>query len=285
VRLLLLVLVAGCGRIAFDPVNGDGASGDGSGPGDASVCTSFGPWSTPTLVTELQSTSVDWGGQITADGLAYYFQSSRISANEFFVARRPDRTSPFVTANFDGFDSTLSDDQSVTGDELELYFDGDAAPPSCLFVSTRSDRAAPWGTPVQLTALCPTDVHCPYISSDGLTLLYDDSSLGGVVMSMRATRQDAFARGTLIMSLPASAECPALSGNQLELYYEDGVPEDLFVATRSSVSAMFGTPTALSFSTPASEADVSISADGLELYFAFNPTSSYDIYRATRTCL
>ncbi|HET9986877.1 MAG TPA: hypothetical protein VFQ65_00115 [Kofleriaceae bacterium] len=51
----------------------------------------FGPWSTPKPVSILNSTTSDFGGQVTADDLGYYVQSGRSGWQQLYVSHRPDR--------------------------------------------------------------------------------------------------------------------------------------------------------------------------------------------------
>lgn len=282
-RTAALVLLAGCGRIGFGAVGeADDSHAVDSHAVDA-ACTSFNTWSTPARVEELTSSVYDWGGQISADGLAYYFQSDRTGTNQFYVARRPDRSSPFVTTTVDGFNSATAGDVTITGDELEMFFKISGAG-ACLYTSTRPDRSALWSSPVALLPLCTVQSICPYITPDGLTLYYQEVG-AGIVSTTRATRQDAFTRGTPVMNLPAMAGCPALTGDQLQLYYEDDAAGDLFVTVRPSAAAQFPTPVSFEFDTTSyTEVDVSISADGLELFYAADTMGSIDIYRITRSC-
>src|SRR5690349_14399657 len=101
-RGALLALVA-CGRVAFDARSAPDAA-----------CT-FGPWSTPAPIVELDSVQDDWGGQIAPDDLAFYYNIS----NRIFVATRPDRGSPFGTPQELPELGTQVYDPSVRADGLE----------------------------------------------------------------------------------------------------------------------------------------------------------------------
>ena len=142
-----------------------------------------------------------------------------------------------------------------------------------------------------------TDVTAAYITPDGLTLYYMSgpagTTTGTILVTTRATRTDAFAAGTPVSGLVGTTNgTPALSSDQLTLYYQAGAtrPElDLFAASRPSIASPFGVANMLSVSTEGSaDADPSITADGLELFFASDRPDSIgasDLYVATRACL
>ena len=276
-RLSVVVVVVGCGRIDFDPHV------------DNAGCT-LGPWGTPTRIAELATANDDWGGQITPDGLALYFNTERT----IYVARRPDRASMFGTP------TTLPElgggDQgnpSTTGDELELYFDSNRAGDYSVWTAQRSSPACAFGPPTQLAVLdVGASATAPFVSPDGLRLYYMLGLPEGTLMwTSRASRTDAFVAGTPITGIVGTMHgTPALSADQLSIYYDSGVnpTRDLSTASRATIADPFAAATQLSVDTADDEADASITADGLELHFASNrpggPGGS-DLYVAKRACM
>jgi hypothetical protein len=70
-----MLIMAGCGRIDFNGLGVDGATGIDTPTGDG--VAGFGPWSPPRRLTELNSSSDDVNPSISADGLELYFASTR----------------------------------------------------------------------------------------------------------------------------------------------------------------------------------------------------------------
>ncbi len=291
-RVVMLGMIASCGRIDFDPIAARLADGN------VATCT-FGPWSAPQPVAELETTSNDWGGQITGDGLALYFNSDRSGPSKIFVATRPDRSTPFGTAvDLTELSSAAEGNPSVTGDQLEIYFDSDRGAGYAIYSATRPDTASMWQNITRLAALyLTTDVDAAYITPDGLTLFYQSGTAGttqgDLLVTTRATRTDTFAAGTPVPGITGAYNgTPALSADQLTLYFQSGMSTDelnLYQASRPDVTSPFGAATLVSVSISGSQdADPSITADGLELFFASDRQGSVggaDLYVATRACL
>ena len=285
---LAFVLATGCGRIGFT----DRAGGDAAIQPDAPpACTTFGAWSASTVLTALSSPQDDWGGQITPDGLALYFDSKRSGQNEPYVARRPDRSSafgaPVAESELDG--GSFTGNQSPTDDELEIYFDSSRSGSECLFFATRANVADPWGTPQSL--FC--SVGGAYVTPDGLNLYYnsilDVAQEGAIFVAARANRSVAFTPGAAVTGLGTTAMSgyPALSIDQDTIYFESetgtGGDLELWQATRGAPDETFGTAVRVPGIATGME-DVSITADGLELYYA-TPSPNADLQVSTRTCL
>ena len=83
---------------------------------------------------------------------------------------------------------------------------------------------------------------------------------------------------------------PALTADGLTIFVEGrtaiGEPTDTYQATRPSIGAPWG-PLRLmpEISTPGEESDPSITADGLEIFYATETADSDDFFVATRACL
>ena len=73
-RVVALVPLLGCGRIAFDPRSDTGTGGaDGTGDSSPSACTA--PFEAPQPATWLNTLMLDWAPEESADGLTMYFGS------------------------------------------------------------------------------------------------------------------------------------------------------------------------------------------------------------------
>jgi len=295
---VMFVLLTGCGRIGFEPLGI--AGGDDGGVADGidapTSCTAFGPWGTPRRITELATTADEYGVQIMADGLTLYFDRHGTVADELFVARRPDRSSPFGVAQALPELGMGNSEGSATarGDELEIYFESSRSGTVCIYRATRSGDVSTWGTPVAVTTLCGSATEGPFLTHDGLTLYYSTASpptdSGTIMVSQRASTAAGFPTGTPIVELMSGATkgYPVASSDGLTVYFESGSPTDLFEATRPTLGSAFGAATQIQgINTASIEQDVSISADGLELFFGSDRLVSgdLDLYVATRTCI
>jgi hypothetical protein len=281
--LVVWLACSACGRIDFAA---QAAVSD--------ACVPIG-WATPQRLDVLSSTGNDYGGQIAPDGLTYYFDSNRTGDEELYVAHRASPTAPFdppqsiAELNTPAFDS----DATVTGDELELFFQSNRdAGNTCIWTTTRPDPAATWGAPIEQPALCPTDAGGPFVTADGLTLYYnqihDTVGEGTLMVSQRASRAEVFPAGTTIAELAGGANkgYAALSGDGLTIYYESEIDGTLHIwqASRPALDAAFGAPELVPGPGDEDSEDVSIMADGSQLFFASNRDGNIDLYVADRIC-
>jgi hypothetical protein len=292
---VIAICSAGCGRVHFDPLGDGGPRSDGSTT-DATVCTAFGPWGTPTRIAELSTAMAEYGGQILPDDLTLYFDRHG-AGDEIFVARRPDRSSSF------GIPQPLAELGTNAGEgsatlipgELEIFFESGRSGTVCLYRATRASTAALWGTPAPVAALCGSPTEGAFVTRDGLTLYYNTATPptdyeGTLMTSVRAAAGAAFPAGSPIAELAGGATqgYPALSADGLTLYFESGSPTDLYQATRPAIGMPFGAAAPVpGLNTSSIEQDVSISSDGLELFFASDrpPASNLDLYHTTRACM
>jgi hypothetical protein len=288
--------LVGCGRIDFDPTNDSAVGHDDAAP-DARACV-FSAWATPEMRMELSSGQADFGGQLTGDGLAYYFQSGRNGLGELFVSHRATRTSawsaPALISELTGNGEII--EVSPSSDELSLYFAGSFNnEPYCMWSASRATTAEPFGNLTRFDALCPgMEVGVgPDISADGLTLYYntiDAGTLGTIIETHRGSLAEAFPPGTPIAGLPMDhlEGYPFVMPDRLSIYYE-GVTDPahhLAEAHRTDPNGVFAT----SFEIPNvdddnNNEDVSLTDDGLEMYFASGRgTGTLHIFSTTRTC-
>jgi hypothetical protein len=278
-RAWIYLLSLGCGRIDFVPLD-DGAT---PAPDAPMACTQFGPWTTPRHLTQLSTDAQDYGGSISPDGLSLYFDSNRLGPDVLWVAARPDRSvdfsQPVHIAELDT--ATIATNPSVTADKLEIFFNTGEP---CIYTATRATTSALWSTP-QPVFPCPSLAgQGASISTDGLTLYYDLQGSGSIVSTTRASRTDAFPQNTRPL---LSGLWPAISGDELTLYYE--MAGHIFEVTRPTIADNFGIPSFVPniAGTSGTDGDASITADGLELYFASDRPGTlgqYDLYVSTRVC-
>lgn len=256
-------------------------------------------------IPELSSTSDDFGGQISFDGLTYYFRSDRSGNGDLYYAKRPARGAAFgpVIALAELNTSAQEIEIAPSPDELEVYWGSEAITGTqCMFHASRVDRALPFSNITRFDSFCSAGAAAlgAYVMLDNLTLYYTlESGMGPegtIEVTTRATTNDAFAIGTPVVGLEGTPTkgYPVVTADGLTIYFESGggIGENhLYQATRATPGAPFGATSLIPNVTgPAGsvDEDVSLTTDGLELFFASSrPDSSGmdDIYVATRACL
>jgi hypothetical protein len=279
-RAWLLVLIAACGRIDFQP-------------GDA-ACR-LGPWRAPTRLAELDADGDDQGPVLTADGLTIYYHSARgdSQGTDLYTATRQSPTGRFgapvtlaalVTPSHDR-------DPALAHGGDHLYFSSDRQTPGMdsLFVTTRTGDA--FTTPALLTGIGP-GVYGPFVSDDETELFY--TAAGHLGRAIRTTPAGAWTDlGPIpeLMSATAIDGYPSLTGDGLTMVFETTrrQPFGIFSAVRSSRDGAF------SDATPVVElnldgfgsGDPAISLDGRTIVFASDRPGGPggdDLYESTRTC-
>ncbi len=290
-----VLTVAACGRVDFDPRPGTSDAIADASPDAMTVCPTFSPWGTPQEIAVTTMVGMEeFGGQITPDGLTLYFDRHGTGYSELFVTTRPDRASAFGTPQSLGLGTTTNDCcVTPSHDGLEMYFERNTGT-VCIYRSTRATTTAAWGAPAMVAPLCSSANEGAYLTPDGASLYYSTdvggTDLGTLMVTIRTTTTSSFnSAGSMVSGIAASPTkgYPALSGDLLTIYFETGSPQDLYEATRPTLTMPFGTPAPIPGINAASiEQDVSITGDGLELYFSSSRTGSErHLYVAKRTCM
>jgi hypothetical protein len=294
-RLVWLVLVAACGRIAFDPHElGDGSVDTSDGA--TAACTSFGPWAVPQTIALLNSTSVDWGPHLSHDGLELVFASSRAGGNDgVFVATRASVTDAWSVpvAAFEETAFGLTDDPELSSDRLTMYWGAGG-----IHRAVRSTTTAAWVDQgvVPITANGFSVDGGPWISSDNLRLLFTgtetNDGLWHQYETTRTSPADAFGPATPVpLAHTQQGEAyGSYRGDALEIVFDtEPGPGQLLAATRSAIGDAFGPAAPISeLDDNVSEfGDPDLSDDGTTLWFASTRPGglgSYDLWVTTRAC-
>jgi len=197
---------------------------------------------------------------------------------------------------------------NLSNDELTLIFgSGDtrhwgsprpgSGPTGDLWITTRSSRSEPWAEPVRMGPEINTssmNESSPWLSSDGLELYItrlDSANVHTLWVSMRSSVADPW---PIPQKLPphilsGGVWCPCLSQDNLTLYYMNLINSgSVYVTTRASRSAAWGTPTPLGpeVNTSLWEFNPWLSPDGLSLLFVRGAgTSDADLWFSTRETL
>lgn len=298
----LIVTLTGCGRVAFDGVSAGSASPDGSisdTSAPSNACVTFGPWGAIRRRTDLSDAgSQDWGGEISRDGLRFYWSAHRVGNGDIFVASRPTRSDDFTTVqSVMELNTNLTEDEAaLSSDELEIYLTGTFNANLGIYRATRISIGAQFGALQPVTNLVgntSSGFSGAMLTDDDLTIYFnsrtDAEPEGTLVRSTRPDRSSDFAQGTPLSGLETGAlkGYPYLAPDGF-IYFETGSPH------RQSRSQQLGanswgvaTPVAeLNGMAGSTSEDISFTADGLEVFFSSDRDGSNDdIYSATRECL
>jgi hypothetical protein len=184
----------------------------------------------------------------TGDGLEIYFgwTSSASGADLWMMKRETMEADWGSLVNLGPVVNSAADEDwaAISSDGLELYFAGfrDAAkyvrPGGCggadVWVTRRATRNDPWSAPVNLGPVVNSAYQDarPYLSTDGLMLLFDSQRPGGygqgdLYMTRRATRSGPWGPpvnlGPFINS-PAFEEAACVSADGSTLYWDCARP-------------------------------------------------------------
>jgi len=275
-KTILLVLVLALG-LAAEVANADYTFGE------------------PTNLGQIVNTSsIDAGPSISADGLSLYFSSDRTGGyggQDLWITTRETINDPWsepVNLGPTVNSSASEAHPDISANDRELYFRS-PRPGGFgghdLWVTTRATVSDPWEPPVNLGSIVNTSSRdsIPNISADGLSLFFASNRPGGsggydLWVTTRATTEDEW--GTPVNLGPTVnssywEEEPCISADGLALFFSSERPPgeylsgDIWVATRPTTNDEWGEPVNLGPNVNTSYVDTApdISADGSILYF------------------
>lgn len=271
-RVVVVVWLAGCGRIAFDAVSG--ADSDAAVAGDAGPCTE--PFGVPVQLT----TGVNVKDPtVSDDELEMYSDDFGVGA--LFVWTRSTTSSSWGTrtlAVLPPTNDTFNEfGASLTGDALTLYFTSTRSSNAVVMRSRRASRTAPWELEEDSGPRGGSDVR-----SDDLEIFSQDFT-SPIRHMTRSSTAVPFSNGADLVGPVndgSQNQSPSISSDGLDLYFtsnRDGEPQ-LYVAHRSTTMADFTTVDRLGIIGTMPD----ISADGRHLYFVRDSGATYDLWLASR---
>jgi hypothetical protein len=297
VASLLLGLLGGCGRLAFDDVARDGA-----------VASCVGkPFGAAQPLSSVNTLLDDWSGAPTLGGAQLFLHSDRPSAlggTNIFVAEgaAPDAYgTPALVAEV----STMRDEfqPTLSADGLDMILVSDQGDPYLLelWESTRASTSSAWSKPSRIAELGTDARHelDPWLSADGLSLYYAIGDNLAAATLVRATRASRLSRWDAPVAVPgivgagAFAVSPTLSTDEREIFFATDLDAagnlDIVTARRSDRDAPFGPLVRVGgLNTAGDEAGLRLSEDGRYLYFVQNTDyeigGNADIMYAPRDC-
>jgi hypothetical protein len=303
VRWVVLAACVGCGRIGFD-ARGNGGS-DGGGGDATPACTSWSAFSTPTIIPgPIEAPTDNWGPSATLGQLAIYFGSYRVGGvgdQDIWVGARASVTAQFgaptnvTEVNTTGFETA----PTVTDDGLDMVFVRGTA--SQLFEAMRGSTTVPFSTPAPVNFIAASYDISPWLSADGLRLVFVSNRDGNgqhMFEATRTSRTTAFAIPAGHPELEAGSNDDAggaLSADGLDLYFSSSRPggpggDDVYTAHRTALDQPFSTPVLIpELSSPGDDDITRLSDDGATMYMNYDTKntggSAAQLMWATRTCL
>jgi RNA polymerase sigma factor (sigma-70 family) len=221
-------------------------------------------------------------GNISTDGLEFYFASDRPPGWGTYISRRADRAAPFGTP------TRLAElnHGEISRDSLSLYVNAEATGRSDpdIFVLTRPAPGADFGAPQNVGPGVngPLFERWPSVSADGLELYFTRSQgfEGGDADIWVATRQSVSEPFGNAAPLPSTintgyASTPSISADGLTLFFSSNRPGgfgnwDIWATNRPNYDAPWGQPFNLGtvINGPLFEHQPSLSSDGTTFYFS-----------------
>ena len=240
---------------------------------------------------------VDAHPSISADRLTIYY----VKGSDIYAATRSTTAqnfnAPYEVTELKEGGSYAEVAPSISHDELSIYFSSDR--PSThydIYYATRSAIGDTWNTPFAVGAGVNSSTandYAPFITADDLTLYFHSDRPGGgnqyIYAATRSTSDASFNPAFLVPGLnsPYRDGGPTVSFNELLMYFHRKINvaanNDIYFATRSSVTNPWNTPQAATTLNDALQIDQNpdLAEDGYHIYFDTNRTWDFDIYSAT----
>ena len=229
----VLLTIAACGRLSFDPLDPVDATGATDSP-TATSCVPLwisGTFTTnPRLLANVDSNSTEADPFVTADGKTLYFTSDRMGA--FDVYRATSVGDEFTNVTLAADLSTPDGDfrASLSTDELTVFMSsnrsGSVFPTANIWTATRIQASDPFTgfTTAPLVNINTGDEQFDPHPSVDLLRLYLSPVVGpdqDIAMASRASTADAFSASASIPIVNSAAgdSDPALSGDERVLVF------------------------------------------------------------------
>lgn len=292
---LAALLAAGCGIGVTEHL--DAGDGDAmNGPPDAPTCLPNQTFGTPKPVPGLDPDTSVQSLRFAPDEINGYismFHGDRFEIRQVHRARPgfPLET-PTLVPELMNTVAAADLYPTVTARTFSIFFSSARLGHPGLFFSTRTDILSPFSDPVELTQLESDAEDAPYVLPDG-SALYFQSHRNGTNLDIYRAANDGTgflsAAALAIINSDADESMPVVSADELTIYFfRHGVPnrdDGVWMATRTVVTDMFGTPAQLAgLNIPNPPAKpIWISPDGCRLYLQGEDSShSFSVYAAER---
>jgi hypothetical protein len=277
-RAWALLLLAGCGRFAFDESR--------DAPPDA-VILGTGPFGNVQPIAELASTFDEDDPGVSRDGLELYWASKRTGVSKIWTSRRASRMDPWGAPEQVLETSLTTDDKGpeLSPDSLTLYFDasGDLA------MSTRPTRTASWSPAAVILHVVSVSVGTPAVCNQALRMYMrrvDSMSIDHIYVSNRATIDDTWPIPVAVTELESGLgdSGPWISADCDHMYFDSDRTQNgaVYLAYRDPMTDTFGVPIEMpEIRVLGSVHDVSLTSD--EKYVVFSHRNTVNqLYEASR---
>ncbi len=213
------------------------------------------------------------------------------------VTARCDPSKPFATpVPLAALNTSDRDIQAMSPDGVAVYFATNRDGTLDLYTATRT--ADGFTKPAALAGFASSTTETsPYVSSDGLTLVYAGApsgvTFGDLYISTRASTTAGWSVGTLLTG-PSSTSYddgdPVVTGDGGVLYFasQRGTSYDLYMSVRGSDGKFGAAQPVTELNTADYDAHPRVTADGLTMYWSSMrngdgaATGGADIWKATR---
>jgi len=290
--LLVLVALAGCGRLRFDPL--DRADADGS-------CV-MQPFDAPQPLSSVSSIGEEFGPWLSENRLDLYFDSDRTGALLVYHAHRASAAVAFDPPAAIPLNGASPDDPFLSDDGITMFLnDGPGGIGSFdILVARRSGVTPTFDTPTNaLTAALNSAQYDggPTLSSDLLTMVFASRRTSAGVdsdlyLSTRATPTSPFPGATRVDGLSTLMDdcCASLSGDGQRLVYAQGpfAAHRMRTAIRAGGDFVDDGPLDAVLDGDKDDVDLMMTRDQRTLVFSSNRTGTtgkHDLYIAERSCL
>jgi hypothetical protein len=268
----------------------------------AASCNPALPFNPPFALPVLNTLAVEYGPTLSSDELKIYFTSTRPGGpggHDIYVATRGSTAAVFGDpAPLAGVNSAAAEWRpTLPADGLTIYFTFTSNGFNRIFRAFWSSATASFGAPAPVTALNSTpstsNNYAPYVLPDHRAIYFISTRSSGGPQLYRAERTgDAFAPPVLVTveNLPGRVvNHPVVSADEKTLVFPSSDPGgngdlDMWIATRSSITENFKSPTLLrELNTALHDQPGWLSPDGCTLYFSrMIDLDNTDIYVAHR---
>jgi hypothetical protein len=298
-----------CVRLDAGSDGATDASTDASTDADASPppCNYGQPFGTPTLITNISTTSNENVARVTADELTAYFDSDKPGGSgllDMYVATRAKRTDPFLNiVAVPGLNTSSSDSHmTIASDQLTIFYESTQSGVHILSATrgatNQNFTGAAFVTGIQTGSKLE---GTPFLRADGLELWFTsdraDAGTGNHDLWRASGSGVSFTSPTPLTELNSSVDdaFPALTADGLTVFWSttrtDGTPtpkgaNDIWTAHRTNLASPFtGLTNVAELNSNADDWVGSTSPDGCRIYFGSNRSGGaggYDIYVAER---
>lgn len=243
-----------------------------------------------------------WAPSLSADGLTLFFAVNFSGSERIYQATRESRDTVTFSGTTEVFPTSVNKRGSpaLSYDGLTLYFyvapTGTTVGGRTLSRSTRSSINDDFSFGEAMSDLdASLDTYLAWPSRDGLRLYYVRENpllvnSADVWMAERASVDDDFTSGVEVTTLNSLGNDGrvAMTPDENTVYFSSNrgslYDEDLWMSVRSD-GGSFSTPTLLTeLNSLQDDKDVTLTADGTEIFFVSKRSGSALIYRSTRTC-